>query len=285
MSPLNSSMQNLTATSPTTIAGSPLRRTPPALPGLPTRPSAPPSIQSGSRSVIPTLNTVDEKVGHTTAMRPQRDTQGTMDSPLPGRQGEGAELAGASGVARLIAEANRRAQAIGSDTASNARPSTSPKKVKEEHARGEDPSLARSLPTLPARSEAPLQNTAKSISDLSATSSQSSQVLQPPPRRDSNIQAPPRKGSLNVAMRSTPAAILPSLPDRSRSASVASTDSGKLRRLPPLMPSHAPTKHESAPMQEDIVESPVEATTAGLEVMAPEGKKPKPAVPPKPRNL
>jgi hypothetical protein len=38
-------------------------------------------------------------------------------------------------------------------------------------------------------------------------------------------------------------------------------------------------------MQEDIVESPVESTTAGLEVMAPEGKKPKPAVPPKPRNL
>lgn len=282
MSPLSSSMQNLAAASPTAITGSPLRRIPPALSDLPSRPVVPRATKSGSKIAMATLNKVDEKVVQ--AKQSQSGGEGAQDASLAGKKGEDSAMTGASGVARLIAEANRRAQAVGRDAASNSRPSTSPVKTKDEPAPREDPSLTRSMPTLPARTDEASQEPAKSSSDISTTSLQPSQALRPPPRRNSGAQAPPRKGSLNAAMRSAPSAVQHVPSDRSRSASVASNDSSKLRRLPPRLSDHA-TMPGVAGKQEDAVDSPVETIPAGLGAPSLEAKKIKPAVPPKPRNL
>lgn len=287
MSPLNTSMQNLTATSPNALGGSPLRRVPPSLPGLPTRPVAPRESRSDSRSSLPAPNKANESQVEKISqpIRAQNGDEAKKDkaASLTGKVNGDTALTGASGVARLIAEANRRAQDVGKDTVSSSRTSASPAKAKGESTKPEELSLTRSVPTLPTRSNFPPHETTKSVPEL-PEAPKPSQALQPPPRHTSSAQAPPRKGSLNASMRNTPVVTSAASSDRSRSASIASTDSGKLRRLPPLLPTHAFAK-EPAGKQEDIVESPMDAMQAGPEAPNPEGKRAKPIVPPKPKNL
>jgi hypothetical protein len=259
MSPLNSSSQNLTASNAS--GGSPMRRVPPALPGLPSRPS-----RSGSKSAVPTLDKVDEKVRPSVPAIP---AEKAVDS------GESREdMPRGSGVARLIAEANRRAQETGAANAKSVpASSTEPSTANGANQQNQTPALSRSVPALPARSvSVPAnENLKNSVPNLASISVERAPALPLPPRRDSNQS---RKGSLNVGTRGTP----PSQPVPSTIAPArsASGDSGKLRRLPPPVAGHSAMKETSV-----TGTNLVDATTEGSSG----AKKPKPSVPPKPRNL
>lgn len=274
MSPLNSSVQNLTSGSSNATVGSQLRRVPPALPGLPSRPS-----RSGSRSAVPTLDKVDEKVGRPKTTRGAEKPTENTDSTVSISHAEESDLPHGSGVARLIAEANRRAQEAGAANAKSATiSSTTPAPPKVEVGQHRSPALSRSVPTLPARSiSVPAhENLKNSVPDLFTLSSEKSPALPLPPRRDSTQSVPSRKGSLNVAMRGS----LPSDPTLStgNTARSASSDSGKPRRLPPPVTSHSDLAAKAAFKDgREVVELAEQGSAAT--------KKAKPSVPPKPRNL
>ncbi|KAJ9095489.1 hypothetical protein QFC20_006632 [Naganishia adeliensis] len=273
MSPLNSSVTNLTSGSSNATVGSQLRRVPPALPGLPSRPS-----RSGSRSAVPTLDKVDEKVGRPKITRGAEKPTENTDSPVSISHAEESNLPHGSGVARLIAEANRRAQEAGAANAKSATiSSTTPATPKVEVAQRQSPALSRSVPTLPARSiSVPAhENLKNSVPDLITLSSEKSPALPLPPRRDSIQSVPSRKGSLNVAMRGS----LPSDPTLStgNTARSASSDSGKPRRLPPPVANHSDLAKAAFKDGREVVELAEQRSEAT--------KKAKPSVPPKPRNL
>lgn len=278
MSPLNSSGQNLAASSSNAIIGSPLRRVPPALPGLPSRPVAPRSTRSGSKSAVPTLDKVDEKVKPPLSMLNTQKQIANAGSPREESHREESSLPSGSGVARLIAEANRRAQAIGTDASAKSgtiasSASTSDGEVAQNHS----PVLTRSIPTLPARtSSAPAREPLNSsVLDVSALSAKGPPALPPPLRRDSCHSGPPRKGSLNASMRgSQPSGQTVPATDQARSAS---TDGSKPRRLPPPVLSHGAMKELAARDAQGVVPHPDKGSLGA--------KKPKPPVPAKPSNL
>lgn len=272
MSPLSSSMQNvaaLTGGNAGSTGSSPLRRVPPALPALPGRPVA-------GRAARSTLDVVDEKSKSSPREAP-RDVWETKPTETSERKSStvdvnGSHNGGGSGVARLIAEANRRAMGAGAPAEASVQstPSTilalSPKL----------PTMTRPVPALPVRSNTPVNgNEAKnSASTAGAVVAKSHDIPTPIPRQ------PPRKGSLNATVRKTP--ITPEvrdMPTRNGIRSMSTDSVGQARRMPPPLDTST-IKTGTNSYGENDGDHTVDMNEPGGGK-----KKARPAVPPKPVHL
>ncbi|KAJ9103274.1 hypothetical protein QFC21_002697 [Naganishia friedmannii] len=274
MSPLSGSMQNVAALAggnAGTTGLSPLRRVPPALPVLPGRPVA-------GRAARSTLDVVNEKSKSST--RAVLESKPTEISEQNLTSAGVNENQGSSGVARLIAEANRRAMSGGApaDASVQNTASTAPSILYKE------PPSPRPVRTLPVRSVTPVNgngivSNAPNPQGVVAKSHVITHLLssQPPlmPRQ------PPRKGSLNATTRKTP--ILPAASGTEvgngvRSMSVDSV--GHVRRMPPPL-------NDSVIKDETKNNGGMSYIHAAVDVDGASGekKKARPAVPPKPVHL
>ncbi|KAJ9119073.1 hypothetical protein QFC22_003564 [Naganishia vaughanmartiniae] len=259
MSPLSGSMQNVAALAASNgglTGSSPLRRVPPALPALPGRPVA-------GRAARSTLDVVDEKS--------KLSSQGVLEKK-PTEAPEQKPSTVGSGVARLIAEANRRAMSAGVPVETSVQSPTSTALASPP----KEPPLTCSVPALPVRPITPVNGGGinSSAPDLRSVVSKTHGATPSLPRQ------PARKGSLNATTRKIPTlseAGGTSAGNAVRSMSVDSA--GHVRRMPPPLNESA-VKDETKSSEESKDGHAVDMNGIGGAK-----KKARPVVPPKPVHL
>jgi hypothetical protein len=263
MSPLSGSMQNvaaLTGGNAGSTGSLPLRRVPPALPSLPGRPVP-------ARATRSTLDVVDEKSklspSSVLGIKPRETPEQKLSTVGVNESYSG----GGSGVARLIAEANRRAVSTGvlAEASVQSTASTmlalSPK----------ESTSIRPVPALPVRTITPVNGDGirTSAPDFHGGVPKSHDTPPALPRQ------PPRKGSLNATTRKS--SMVPETAGISIGTGVRgmSVDSvGHVRRMPPVLNDSALAGEKNNGNR-----------TGDTEGANEEKKKPRPAVPPKPISL